>query len=119
MKRSYHYSGKSTPEALAQFEGDFLGRFPRWARRAIKGAVKRGILRVGFRIVCDGCGTIGQLGVPEITEDGRWLGTEWTHRARLDFCPACSTNGTADRAVADGAKPLGAYTMEVENSASD
>jgi hypothetical protein len=114
VKRNYHYSGKSTPEAFAHFHAEHLARLPRWSRRIVARMIKLGVLRMKMQVVCDGCGVRGDIGVPELADDGRWLGTEWTHRARLDFCPACSTNGTAERAVADGAKPLGTYTMEVE-----
>lgn len=115
MKQNFHYSGKSTPEALAAFEQDFYSHFPRWSRRLVKGLVKRQILALKMSVCCDGCGVRGNIGpVPEILPDGRWIGTEWTHKARLDFCPTCSKNGTAERAVADGAKPLGTYTLEVE-----
>lgn len=116
MKKNYHYSGKSTPEAIEDFKTHFLSQLP----RPIKWLAEKGIIPIALIVICDGCGVRGRIDggailLPTDRDDvKRWRDTEWTHRARLDFCERCSADGTADRAVADGAKPLGTYTFEAE-----
>lgn len=110
---SYHYSGKSTPEAIKHFQDHHLGRLPRPLGRIARAAVKAGLLDFALTIVCDGCAKKTRLrGQPKVMPDGRWRNSEWVHRDRLDFCEICKLDGTADRAVADGIQPLGTYTLD-------
>lgn len=120
MKTNYHYSGLSTPEAMKDFAEVQMASMPKPLRSAVKLLLRAKLLRLGLGVVCDGCGVRTQL--PENTvlmpveprpsgDCYRWRGSEWHHMGRLDFCSTCMGDGTADRAVADGAKPLGKYTM--------
>jgi hypothetical protein len=113
VKTNYHYSGMSTPEAIEDFRSHFLSQLPRWARWL----VDRGFLNPRLTIVCDGCGRQEIIEgnaklLPSGMEGiGYWEGTDWTHRARLDFCEVCSHNGTAVKSVRAGVQPLGTYTF--------
>lgn len=129
-KQNYHYSGKSTPEAIEHFREHFLDQIPRGLRGIIKAALKTGLVQTRMQICCDGCGARYKLPpnsvlIPSTEGKQKWRDTEhllpvadnppivqpWTHQNRLDFCPTCSRDGTAERAVADGVKPLGNYTL--------
>ena len=119
-KQNYHYSGKSTPEALEHFREHAIENTPRLLRPIIRWAVRTERLKLGFTMVCDGCGTkspkIENPVLVPMEREGtqNWRGTNWTHQARLDFCLVCTLDGTADRAVAAGAQPLGTYSLDVE-----
>jgi hypothetical protein len=114
MKKDYAYSGYSSPEAIEDFRTHFISKLP----RALRWLVKRGIIKTRLVMCCDGCGTrlamdANSTLIPTYWEHiKRWSGTDWTHQFRLDFCKTCSENGTAERAIADGAKPLGTYTVK-------
>lgn len=110
---NYHYSGMSTPEAIQHLEAHRLAGMP----RPLRWLIRLGLLRVAMTVVCDGCGAQTRLATPALIETStpgvaRWKNSEWSHQGRLDFCEACSHNGTAERAVNDGARPLGTYSFD-------
>lgn len=109
-KVDYHYSGKSSAEALNEFVNDFLSGWPKFTH---------GFLRklIVFSLVCDGCGAKVRMKNPVLLASGKWSGTNWHHVERLDFCSTCAHDGTSHRAVKDGAKPLGSYTFEASDAA--